>query len=108
MGLTSSNPLHLSLILVTWNSTNLAVPNGSTYCKDIAAMTEVTNPRHITSLSFENVSSSLNMQILCHNMCLNGTTDLRDRIIRLPEDFQRPRRRLPLLPPPKACASELQ
>src|SRR5882757_2518548 len=42
----------------TSNNTNFFVPNGSTYCKDTAAMTDTTKPRHIVSTSFEKVSSS--------------------------------------------------
>jgi hypothetical protein len=42
----------------TWNKTSLEVLNGSTYCSATAAMTEVTNPRHITSKSPPNASSS--------------------------------------------------
>ena len=56
--LTSSNPLQTVSDSETWNNTNLDVPNGSTYCSEPAAMTDVTNPRHMTSLSFENASSS--------------------------------------------------
>ena len=55
---TSSNARHVVADSDTWNSTSFDVPNGSIYCSDTAAITDVTKPRHMTSLSFENVSSS--------------------------------------------------
>ncbi len=55
---TSSNARHVDADSDTWNSTSFDVPKGSMYCSDTAAMTDVTKPRHMTSLSFENVSSS--------------------------------------------------
>lgn len=42
----------------TWNKTSFAVPKGLTHCKATAAMADATNPFHITSSSFENVSNS--------------------------------------------------
>ena len=53
----------------TWKRTNLAVPKGLTHCRETAAISEATNPRHMTSDSFENVSSSKKRKVRLGNYC---------------------------------------